>query len=123
MEARLGISFEAVAEKLEDFGEMARNMFDASKSVTSAPAARRRVLKEDVEMDVLLDTLERAEVEVGITGGEKGGPGTRLLRRLIKCTSGQSPTIVSVMKRLRRAVTRRSARRMARPVPGTRKNV
>jgi hypothetical protein len=109
MEARLGISFEAVAGKLEDIRETARNMFDASKSVTAAPASRRRVLKEDVEMDVLLDALERARVEVGITGGEKGGPGTRLLRRLIKCTSGQSPTIVGVMKRLRRAVTRCSS--------------
>jgi hypothetical protein len=123
MEARLGISFEGVAGKLEDFRETARDMFDASKSVTSAPAPRRRVLKEDVEIDVLLDALERAGVEVGITGGEKGGPGTRLLRRLIKCTSGQSPTIVGVMKRLRRAVTRRSARRTVRPVPRPRKNV
>ena len=123
MEARLGISFEAVAGKLEDFRETARHMLDASKSVTSAPAPRRPVLKEDVEMDVLLGALERARVAVGITGGEKGGPGTRFLRRLIKCTSGQSPTIVGVMKRLRRAVTRRSVRRTARPVPRPRKNV
>jgi hypothetical protein len=123
MEARLGISFEAVAEKLEDFNETARSILDASKSVTSAPAPRRNVSMEDVEIDVLLDALERARVTVGITGGEKGGPGTRLLRRLIKCTSGQSPTIGGVMKSVQRAGTRRSARRAARSVPRPHKNV
>jgi hypothetical protein len=124
MEARLGISFEAVAEKLEDFGETARNMFDASKSVTSAPATRRRALKEDVEMDVLLDALERAGVAVGITGGKKGGPGTRLLQRLIKCTSGQLPTIGEVKKRLVKAIdTRKSRGKPFRQVPTPRKNV
>ena len=75
-------------------------MFDASKSVTATRASRRRVLKEDVEMNVLLGALERARVAVGITGGENGGPGTRLLQRLIKCTSGRLPTIGGVKKRL-----------------------
>jgi hypothetical protein len=124
METRLGISFEAVAVKLEEFSETARNMLDASKSVTSAPAPRRRVSKEDVEMDILLVALERAGVEVGITGGEKGGPGTRLLRRLIKCTSGRYPTILGVKKRLKKAIARRKTR--GKPfgrVPAPRKNV
>ncbi len=99
-------------------------MFDASKSVTSAPATRRRVLKEDVEMDVLLDALERAGVAVGITGGKKGGPGTRLLQTLIKCTSGRLPTIGEVKKRLVKAIdTRKSRGKPFRQVPTPRKNV
>jgi hypothetical protein len=86
--------------------------------------SRRRVLKEDVEMHVLLRALERARVAVGITGGEKGGPGTRLLQRLIKCTSGGLPTIGEVKNRLVKAIARRKTRgKPSRQVPTPRKNV
>jgi hypothetical protein len=123
MEARHDISSESVAGKLEDFTATARDILDASKSIASAPTPRRRVFKDDVEIDLLFNALDRAGLKVGITGGEKGGPGTRLLRRLIKCTSGQLPTIGAVMKSVQRANTRRSTRRAAGSLPEPRKNV
>jgi hypothetical protein len=101
--------FEGGLDELRTFQAASRRLLTAAKAIEPAPSRASRGEEQfrthiaRQEEFLLISLLERYGIRVGATGGE-GGPGSRLLARLLRLTgAGYKPTPDTVKRRVRRA--------------------
>jgi hypothetical protein len=105
MSERLGITFADAAERLFLVDETMRLMLEVNETLPHLPALdTSRPTKTQVENQRVIELLESLNMKVGATN--KGGPGSRLLKRILGYTS-EARDYPALKQRLMRARRRK----------------
>ena len=99
--------FEDAVAEIFAATKVLRRLLEASEALPPLPPLKVSITKIDAETLRILAKLERLGVKVGATTGDnkegdKGGPGTRLMRRILGYTS-HAPKFDTLKQRIIKA--------------------
>jgi hypothetical protein len=101
MTKRFKITEKEAIEEVYDLEDKAQRVFECSAAVQPKGPRRSGPLPALIETMLVVDVLERASIKIAATGGDEGGPFTRLLGDIFKYTSGKAVSPDAVKQRLK----------------------
>jgi hypothetical protein len=102
MAKRAKLTHREITEKIFDLEDTARLMLESSVAIEPKGTRSSSPLpKALIETMLVVDLLKRVCIPVGMTGGDGGGPTTRLMANIFKYTSGKTVSPDAVKQRLK----------------------